>query len=659
MADVKQLNIGTTAYNIRQFATGLPGGTSTGQYRGYIGFNVTSPTASTQIPGYLSNGLASNTNYIKGLEVKARNDLIEIGGEIAYDATAQPHVPTHYTKFCGVGDFTNVAIKGTLEMGHPTGCRGSIIIGSGITDKTGIYNSISIGRGDTITSSGCVSIGYGAKSSTNTSVSSVSIGYNADCSGAGYAAIGSNTTARYGGTSIGLKCFSLYDGIAMGYNSNASNYGVAIGTSTTGNYRGIAIGYGAQATTNSINLGDSQSAEYSVVIGVHDTDHRPSINTGSIMIGSNFTDTYDDSDGSVNSDNMVTGVGAIAIGSGYYTDDYDYDPPAIASGNYSISIGHSTVSGLRGVGVGGSAYEYGTAVGGTSHASGSGVAYGYGAICNNKYGIAIGRDAKCYGTATDSSYANIAIGYNANLTHTNYWKRIAIGTNATIGNFDNSAIIGTGAVTAGSQFLIGQSMKIYCASTSIVSTSDRRDKTDIRSVNDSILPFIKDLNPVTFLWNRREDYIEEVKDVENYSEEKCSDEEKEQHNKYLHNQKIRETFGFDSNAVNKEKYKEETHRGKRRQIGFIAQDVLQSMKKHFGDDDNKYLLVNSNLYDLTENHDMEETVVDGVKQESLLTMEYSNFIPLIIKAMQEQQKLIEEQEKRIVELENRLNNILK
>lgn len=238
--------------------------------------------------------------------------------------------------------------------------------------------------------------------------------------GSNSVAIGESAVSTNSAVAIGKDASSTIGGIAMGYKSKASSYGVAIGTSTTGSYRGVAIGYGAKATTNSINLGDSSSAEYSVVIGVHDSDHRPSINTGSIMIGSNFADTYDDNEGAVNSDDMVTGVGAIAIGSGYYTDDYNYDPPAIASGDYSISIGHRSVTGVRGVGVGGSAYEYGTAVGNNSHASGSSVAYGYGASCNNKYGIAIGRDAKCYGTSTDSDKANIAIGYNANLTYSNY-----------------------------------------------------------------------------------------------------------------------------------------------------------------------------------------------------------------------------------------------
>ena len=118
-----------------------------------------------------------------------------------------------------------------------------------------------------------------------------------------------------------------------------------------------------------------------------------------------------------------------------------------------------------------------------------------------------------------------------------------------------------------------------------------------------------------------------------------------------------ETFGFNSNTVNLEKKAAGKHQGHRRQLGFIAQDVLALMDKHFEGDKNRYDLVSSNLYDLTENHDMEETIVDGKKQESLLTMAYTNFIPLIVKAIQEQQNIIEKQAERIQALESKLNSL--
>lgn len=267
----------------------------------------------------------------------------------------------------------------------------------------------------------------------------------------------------------------------------------------------------------------------------------------------------------------------------------------------------------------------------------------------NKYNLAIGANASALSTSTVMDYANMAIGVGASTSETNFWRRNAIGCGATIGSFDYTTVIGKGAATAKYQFLVADSMKIYCAYTSIASSSDERDKADIQPITESALPFLMDLQPITYVLNPRARYNNKLSDVKNYDIIEPTPAEQEQHERYIRNREMIDRFGFDSQEYDREAHQQGTLKGHRQQIGFSAQQVLESLQKHYNGSAS-FDLVSSNLYDTTENHDILSTMVDDKEQESLLSLSYSNFIPLIIKAMQEQQVLIEQQDSKLQKL---------
>ena len=445
-------------------------------------------------------------------------------------------------------------------------------------------------------------------------------------------------------------------GTALKFNNSYIKIGNVVSTPTTTGNLSIGIGtFVTASNANTVAIGNSPNSSYPITasgshaIAIGNGYGVTSSGTCSIAIGSSDSTSYT----TTCSANYAIKIGrgtcgglaSISIGN---VSNTSYDNTVVVGSS-------STASGIWGATVGNNStcWQYSVAYGADSYAYPYATAIGYSSKAWN-YGVALGYDAHAEGTSTTADYAGIAIGYNAKLSATNYWRRIVIGTNASVGSHDYTTVIGKASSTAARQFLIGDSQQIHCAHTSIVGSSDGRDKTDIKTIDDSILPFIKDLRPVTFLWNRRSDYVESLTDVENFDKEKCTEEEIQQHEKFLHHQKVVDMFGFDSNAVNKEKQAKKERCGHRRQLGFIAQDVLALYDKHFNGDKNRYNLVYSNLYDLTENNDMEETTVDGIHQESLLAMGYTNFIPLIVKAIQEQQEIIEKQQQKIQSLEERL-----
>ncbi len=104
----------------------------------------------------------------------------------------------------------------------------------------------------------------------------------------------------------------------------------------------------------------------------------------------------------------------------------------------------------------------------------------------------------------------------------NTWIGYQAGTNMTTGN--NNTFLGNYAqassTTVSNEITLGDSnvTSLRCAVTSITSLSDQRDKTDITPINVG-LDFVKDLNPVTFRWDKRSDYEDRVPTGQNKLEE--------------------------------------------------------------------------------------------------------------------------------------------
>ena len=125
-----------------------------------------------------------------------------------------------------------------------------------------------------------------------------------------------------------------------------------------------------------------------------------------------------------------------------------------------------------------------TALGASTTASGNNsIALGYSAKASNSYTIAIG-----YSSKASNSYA-IAIGRGATASHD---YSTALGYNAT--------------TTTSSQIMLGNSATTPYAYRSLVVTSDKRDKTDIKDIDFNSLDFLNKLKPKQYKMDYRSNY---------------------------------------------------------------------------------------------------------------------------------------------------------
>ena len=282
-------------------------------------------------------------------------------------------------------------------------------------------------------------------------------------------------------------------------------------------------------------------------------------------------------------------------------------------------IGYNTVSGNNSVSLGGSARANqvaAVAVGFEANARGN-CAIAIGAWAEalftgypaSDYGIAVGCGAKARGQAsiaigetTQASYHAVAIGPGA----------IANGANATAlgwganASGSNSTALGWNAATANANSIqLGSStLSSITAKVSITTTSDERDKADITELDDGALDFLRKIRAIRYVWNGRELYIDE---------DSLTDEDK----------KIRAKYGLC--RYDKAAHAAGTKKGDRIRVGVLAQETQAALKEVFGDSGYANL-VNDNLFDF-------ENVPDDV--ENQLGVSYENFIPFLIKAVQE------------------------
>ena len=160
------------------------------------------------------------------------------------------------------------------------------------------------------------------------------------------------------------------------------------------------------------------------------------------------------------------------------------------------------------------------------------------------------------------------------------------------------------------EVILGASGKTYAYLSSPTASwayaSDRRDKSDIENIQSS-LKFINKLQPVTYVENLRENYIN------------------------------------DDGTFNEESYEQEIFKKHRRRAGFIAQDVYQVLKEEY-QTDNYASVVDYNKYKNEEDGFFDRYSFNG-----------SQLIPFLVKAIQEQQEIIESQNARITELEKIMN----
>jgi hypothetical protein len=198
--------------------------------------------------------------------------------------------------------------------------------------------------------------------------------------------------------------------------------------------------------------------------------------------------------------------------------------------------------------------------------------------------------------------SGVAIGYLSNV-YGNYSTALGYASNAS-GNY--SVALGYGAsVSSDNTIRLGNTniTQLICNSTTIT-TSDIRDKTDIKPIEKS-LEFINSIEPIQYVCNQREKYMEDTDD-----------------------EKVKELRGkYGLYGYNKEEYTKGTKRGDRRKVGFMAQEVEKIMMDLYNTD-NYADIVSDSLH----NYDKNDIPKDVESQKSI---SYSNFIPFLVGAIQE------------------------
>ena len=423
-----------------------------------------------------------------------------------------------------------------------------------------------------------------------------------------------------------------------------------------GHGRNVAVGYHAledlNAGTNALNIGIGYNAGANLTTGIRNT-----------LIGANAGDDLTDADDNVaigrqalSSDTL--GSKSVAIGN----DTLFAQNFTTATDSYNTAVGYAAgvavTTGLRNTLIGALAGDALTdadsnvAVGanalGADTLGSKSIAIGQGALFNQNFttatdshNVAIGHESglsvttgvgntfvgSLAGDGTDDGNNNTAVGYlalSANCGNDNtavglFALGVCTGTNntglgkdaaAALTSGSNNLFLGKDSGRTGSPGgnVTTQSNGIYLGDESIGAchiqvdwtvASDQRDKTDFTAL-DLGLDFVKALAPVTYKWDKRSKYGDKSAD------------------------------DYDLNAQTPDgTYKEDWL-----DIGFKAQEV-QALEEAAG-------------YTTAAKKNLTVSTSDDGKQ---MGLQYSKFVPILVKAIQEQNALIEALTARVATLE--------
>ena len=405
----------------------------------------------------------------------------------------------------------NVAI-GYGSMGANTTGSDNVAIGFEALDAntTGVYNT-AIGvtaLGANTTANSNTAIGRHAMAANTTGTANVSVGYGAlaanttanDNTALGYNALAANTTGSQL-TAVGLSALDANTtgvaNVGVGYHSLSGNttasYNVGVGytslyANTTGAYN-IAVGHQAMEsnTTGSSSTCMGYQAGLANLAGTE--------NTFVGYLSGRYTGGADHPD-------YNTGIGSRAL---YANTTGETN---VAVGAYALAA-NTTAS--RNVGLGYNA-------GGSFTTGAHNTAVGYACLDGSDdgdYNCAVGNlslSANCgdgnvvmgYVAATDcTGDHNTVLGYAAGNALTSGDNNLLLGKEAGHANSPG------GAVTTGGSYVILGDENIGAAHIQVDWTiaSDERDKTDFTAL-DVGLNFINALEPLTYKWDKRSNYVD-------------------------------------------------------------------------------------------------------------------------------------------------------
>ena len=287
---------------------------------------------------------------------------------------------------------------------------------------------------------------------------------------------------------------------------------------------------------------------------------------------------------------VTTGLDNVYIGQNAAQTDDQSDFNVVVGASACNDMNHGDATGFMAV-VGFQAGHYN--VTGTSNTL-LGYRAGFGVSGNsNSSNVAVGREAM-YSVTTGST--NTVVGHAAGFNITSG------GNNLFLGNDAGRSGSPGGAITTGSnQIALGdENVSSFFAQVALTVSSDERDKTDFVDL-DLGLDFVKALEPVTYYWDKRSKYGD--KTAEDY----------------------------DLNAQTPDG----THKEDWMDVGFKAQSV-QALEEAAG-------------YKISDKKNLTVSLSADEKQYGL---RYEKFVPILVKAIQDQDAIIQSLTARIAALES-------
>ena len=575
-----------------------------------------------------ATGTISAANYNTGLGVDVfaaltSGDNNTAVGFAALDAntTASNNTAVGYNSLGAntTGAFNTASGRQAL-LSNTTGDNNVAVGGNALYQNTTADDNTAVGAYalDANTTGGSnTAVGANALDANTTAANNTAVGKSAlkaTTTGAVNVAVGTNalltniTGTRNSALGVGaLQLNTASDNVGIGYHaldtcaggSNNTAVGTEAMDANTSGSANVAVGYRA--------LDANTTADNNVAIG-------------QAALGANTTGSDNTAVGKNAGLSVTTGIQNTIVGTyaGDALTDADYNT---AMGVYALG---SDTLGSRNTAIGRSALSSQNF---TSATDSNNTAVGFYAGLSVTTGTNNTFVGTLAGDATDDGHSNVAVGYEALSANCGY-ENTAVGNNAlkAVTGIQNTAVgtlAGLNITSGGNNVFIGRdagitgspggntvtaSNKLGLGDENISAAhiqvdwtvaSDARDKTDFTAL-DLGLDFVKALAPVTYKWDKRAKYGDKYAD------------------------------DYDLNAQTPDG----THKEDWLDIGFKAQEV-QALEEAAG-------------YTAAAKKNLTVSTSEDNKQ---MGLQYSKFIPILVKAIQEQNALIEALTARVTTLE--------
>ena len=595
----------------------------------------------------------STANTVAGLSALNANDEVNI---VVYDTftVADTVKASEGGTFGGAisvtGDVTStgtVNVTGDTAAGDDasigfTSAEGLILTGQGTTNDITIKNDadtsvIQIPTGtddvnftdDVTLKSDSAVLGFGADTDiTLTHAADTGLTLNGTFTSTGLASTTSGTSNFVAGVNAG-------NSIASGGNYNVC-IGDEAGTALTTGDQNTAVGFEALNSEDADGLNtavgyqalkalNAGGAGYNTAVG-NLAGTAMTTGTTNTLVGSHAGDAITEA-----ADNVAIGAfalsaedtrsGSVAIGR-----DALLVQNAVGGNPYNVAIGYQSG---RAVTTAVECTFVGYLAGDAVTTSSGNTALGSQALGEQAgdYNTAVGRSA-CNGV-TSSGNRNTGVGEVALFTVNSGAKNVGLGNAAgyAITSGGNNICLGVdagrtgspgGNITTGSnEIALGdENISSFSCQVSLTATSDERDKTDFKDL-DLGLDFVNALKPVTYVWDKRTNYIDKT-DVTTFDED----------GKVKHE-------GWDLTTDLDKVTSDGSKKDDDLQVGFKAQDVIA--------------LEDAAGYKLSDKTNLTATVTSDGKQYGL---RYERFVPMLVKAVQELSAKNDALEARIKKLED-------